>query len=297
MTPAPYKKIAVFLSITFAFSLIFYFLIIFAGTPGDFPIIGLMWCPGIAAIITQLVFHRSLRGLGWKPGRFKYLLVAYLLPVAVGLISYTIIWLTGLGRFAPAEMMDQMVGSAEAENLSLTPFFVDYVLQMATLGVLFSLMSALGEEIGWRGLLVPELARKLPFTKTALISGAIWVVWHLPVILLGGYRNEGAPVWFGLICFCCLAVGVSFPLAWLRLKSGSLWPAALLHASHNLFIQGIFTPLTQDTGPTPYVYDEFGIALALAMIGVAYIYWRERGKVEAVEPHTEQVAAVPGVGA
>ena len=291
------KKIAVFLGITLAFSLVFYYLIIAAGSLETNPlyIVGLMWSPGIAAIITQLIFHRSLHGLGWKPGRFKYLLLAYLLPVAIGLATYLIIWLTGLGRFAPAEMMAQLIGG-DSDAPSLTILLVVYVLQMATLGVLSSLLTGLGEEIGWRGLLVPELSKKLSFAKTALISGVIWVLWHFPLILLADYRNEGAPVWFGLICFCCLAVGFSFPMAWLRLKSDSLWPAALLHASHNLFIQNIFDPLTQNTGPTPYVYGEFGIGLALAMIVAAYIFWLQRGKVEAVEP-VGVPAAVPSVGA
>ena len=38
----------------------------------------------------------------------------------------------------------------------------------------------------------------------------------------------------------------------------------LLHASHNIAIQAIFTPLTGATAFTPYVIDEFGLGLALA---------------------------------
>ncbi|MDX9864655.1 MAG: CPBP family glutamic-type intramembrane protease [Anaerolineaceae bacterium] len=44
--------------------------------------------------------------------------------------------------------------------------------------------------------------------------------------------------------FTILVVGISTVFAWLRLQSGSLWPAAVLHASHNLFVQAIFTSLT-----------------------------------------------------
>jgi hypothetical protein len=43
---------------------------------------------------------------------------------------------------------------------------------------------------------------------------------------------------------------ITFPLTWFRIKSNSLWTAVLLHASHNRFIQDIFTPLNQDTGDT-----------------------------------------------
>ena len=31
------------------------------------PTLFLMWCPGIAAGLTQLLTARSLRGLGWRP--------------------------------------------------------------------------------------------------------------------------------------------------------------------------------------------------------------------------------------
>jgi hypothetical protein len=71
-----------------------------------------------------------------------------------------------------------------------------------------------------------------------------------------------------------MVVGISFPLAWLRLRSGSFWPAALLHASHNLFIQGFFDTVTVDTGVTKYLLSEFGAVLALAAAITGYIFWR-----------------------
>jgi len=77
-----------------------------------------------------------------------------------------------------------------------------------------------------------------------------------------------------MVCFTVMAVGISFAFAWLRLQSGSFWPAALMHASHNLFIQQVFDPLTQDTGITAYITGEFGTALAIAAIMVAYTFWR-----------------------
>ncbi len=97
----------------------------------------------------------------------------------------------------------------------------------------------LGEEIGRRGLLAPELAKLYSFTTTSVISGVVWAIWHYPVLLVGDYNNSGDPFWFGLICFTVLVIGISFALIWLRLKSGSLWTAVLLHTSHNIFIQAI----------------------------------------------------------
>ena len=50
-----------------------------------------------------------------------------------------------------------------------------------------------------------------------------------------------------------------------RMKSGSLWTGVILHASHNLFIQAILTPLTIDNGKTMYYIDEFELAYLLQL--------------------------------
>ncbi len=126
---------------------------------------------------------------------------------------------------------------------------------------------------------MPELAKRCSFTATALISGAVWAIWHYPAILFANYNNADAPMGFGLVCFTVMIIGTSFAFAWLRLQSGSLWPGVLLHSSHNLFIQAIFTPLTGATRFTPYVIGEFGLGLALVALPVAYLFWRKRGEL------------------
>jgi uncharacterized protein len=275
MSSTSSKKILVFLVLTFALSSIFYYLIISSGSVQSYSL-GLMWCPGVAAIITQLFFNHSLRGLGWKPGKFKYLLASYGVPLAYVLVVYAIAWLTGLGTFSPAQLMNQVAAQYHIPVHSPVLFVIVYGIIIATFGLVIGALSGLGEEIGWRGLLVPELAKKFSFTRTALISGGIWALWHFPMILFANYNNSSAPAWFGLVCFTVLAVGISFPFAWLRLKSGSLWTAVILHAAHNIFIQAFFTPLTGPTRWSAYVIDEFGIGLALAAVVVAYLFWRRR---------------------
>jgi membrane protease YdiL (CAAX protease family) len=140
------------------------------------------------------------------------------------------------------------------------------------------LLSATGEELGWRGFLVPTLAQRMSFTHTALVSGAIWAVWHVPLIIFADY-NAGAPTWYSVICFVIMVLGISFPFAWLRLRSGSLWPAAILHATHNLFVQAFFDRVTVDTGPTEWFTSEFGAALALTAVATGWVFWRARDAV------------------
>jgi membrane protease YdiL (CAAX protease family) len=74
-----------------------------------------------------------------------------------------------------------------------------------------------------------------------------------------------------------MVLAISFVFAWIRLASGSVWPAAILHASHNLWIQSVFDPLTADTGRTAWVIGEFGAALAVVCVAAAAIVARRRG--------------------
>ena len=149
-----------------------------------------------------------------------------------------------------------------------------------TYGMLRSVSSALGEEIGWRGFLVPELRKTISFTATSLISGIIWSLWHYPILIYGDY-NAGTPTWYGLTCFTVMVISISFVFAWMRLKSGSLWTGAILHGSHNLYIQGIFTPLTRNTGKTAWFIDEFGCVLPLVAIVFAIYFWSKRRELPA----------------
>jgi membrane protease YdiL (CAAX protease family) len=275
------SKIVTFLVITFGLRSIFYTLIISAGkinTQGGLYLMGLMWSPGIAGLVTQLLYEHSLRHMGWLPGKAKYLWLGYLLPVCYGLVMYGIVWLTGLGGFSLEKLAQIGLAQTGLKVQSSTTFALVYLLILILVGTISSIVSALGEEIGWRGVLVPELAKTSTFTKTALISGLIWTLWHIPVLLFADY-NTGTPAGYALVCFAVSVVGLSFAFAWLRLKSGSLWHAILLHASHNLFIKNIYTALTTNTGVTNYVIDEFGIGLVLVAIALAIIFWRKRDEL------------------
>jgi len=78
-----------------------------------------------------------------------------------------------------------------------------------------------------------------------------------------------------------MVVSSSFVFAWMRLKSGSLWTSAILHGSHNLYIQAILTPLTRNTGKTAWYIDEFGCVLPLVTIVFAAYFWSKRRELPA----------------
>ena len=188
-------------------------------------------------------------------------------------------WLTGLGGFADSEFVKRTAEQFGWSNFSPGFTLTLFVLLTATLGLVGKTSRALGEEIGWRGFLVPELSKVVGFGGVGLISGLMWAAYHFPILLFADYNN-GTPAWFGLGCFTVMVVADSFILAWLTLRSGSLWPAAIFHGSHNLFIQSVFTPLTRDTGPTKYIIDEFGIGLVVTVTIAAVLAWRSFVRVK-----------------
>lgn len=271
------QQIAIYLLLVFAFSSVFYFLVLRAHTLGagaGLYVFGIMWCPALAGITTLKLNGRNLTELGWIWPEKKYAVQSWLIPLLYATIAYAIVWAARLGGFPDHDFMTLLV-QRMGLRASPTVSTVIYILLAGSFGLVKSLASALGEEIGWRGFLVPELFKNIGFTGTALISGAVWACWHYPLLIWGDY-NSGTPTWYGLTCFTVLVVSISFVFAWMRLKSGSLWTGALLHASHNLYVQGIFTPLTRNTGKTAWFIDEFGAVLPLITVCFAIYFWRRR---------------------
>ena len=81
------------------------------------------------------------------------------------------------------------------------------------------------------------------------------------------------------MCFTLMVVSISFVMAWLRLQSGSLWTATIFHASHNLFIQSVFDPLTADTGLTKWIIGEFGLGLVITGALVGWLARKKRSEI------------------
>jgi membrane protease YdiL (CAAX protease family) len=289
------QQLATYLALVFAFSSLFYFMMLRAhslGAGGGLYVTGLMWCPALAGMATLLLNGRDLREIGWKWPLRKYALESWYLPLLYTLIAYVVVWSTGLGAFPNRDFMTHLV-TVLGLRLSPTASTVVYVLLAGSFGMVSGTARALGEEIGWRGFLVPQLFKRVGFTGTAFISGIVWSCWHYTILIWGDY-NSGTPAWFGLTCFTVMVVAMSFIYAWMRIKSGSVWTAALLHASHNLYVQAIFTPLTRNTGKTAWYIDEFGVMLPLIAVAFAIYFWTKRGELEQPEAHKEAAPVALG---
>jgi membrane protease YdiL (CAAX protease family) len=159
----------------------------------------------------------------------------------------------------------------------------------------------LGEEIGWRGFLLPCLQTLLPKRRAALATGVLHGLFHLPIILLTttydsvGKRYIVAPI----VVITITLAGVFY--AWLRDRSTSIWPVAIAHnAANTLFDLGAASVVTTSPVALAYTAGESGIATLVVVAALAILLltrasiWRE-GESAVVQPHEQLVEAVPAV--
>jgi len=91
---------------------------------------------------------------------------------------------------------------------------------------------SLGEEIGWRGFLLPALLRRMGPLAASVVLGVVWGLWHLPIDLAVGFGLHGIGAVVARVFF---AVPLSVLFTWFFLRSGgSMLVALLLHTSINV---------------------------------------------------------------
>lgn len=212
-----------------------------------------MWSVGFAGAIALVVVDRSWRDFALKAANPKYLLLAATLPFVIGATVYLPVWILGLGRFGGMTLLIAAMQSA----------LIHFPLH---------LFAAAGEELGWRGVLVPNLARTAGSKTIAFLPGAIWALWHYPDILFFDY-NVGTSFIFALTCFSASLIGAGAFLSWLRLTSGSIWPCVVFHGVHNSVILGIFDRLTAPKAVTLYITSEFGIGMSIVSAIIGCLCW------------------------
>jgi membrane protease YdiL (CAAX protease family) len=275
------KQIATFLLLTFAFSGLPYYLVIHSGhlAVGNGLVVSLlMWCPAFAAFAACAILKIDLATLGWNWRPARYEGWGYAIPILYALPVYLVTWAAILGSFDFSRFAAPLGAAFGFPQWPRATAILLAIPLYAVLGVISSTARALGEEIGWRGFLLPRLVQQFGFTLGCLVSGCIWAVWHYPGLLFADY-NAGTPPAFALTCFTLMVIADAYILGWLRLKSGSLWPAAILHASHNLFIQAIFDRSTAPVGKALYVTTEFGAGLVLTIGAFAVYFWTRRNEL------------------
>jgi membrane protease YdiL (CAAX protease family) len=232
---------------------------------------GAMWGPGLAAILTTWFVEKNpfsslrLNTLGAK----RLYLWAWILPVALVILTGVFTALFGIAEFDRDFTMIREALKA-APGGEVIPAGMVVAIQVATaftVAPVINMLCTAGEELGWRGYLLPKLL-PLGQWQAILVSGVVWGVWHAPVIAQG-HNYPGFPI-LGVFMMIVLCVLLGTLLSWLTLNTKSPWVAALGHDSFNA-VAGL---------PVMFLKPGFDMALGgtlatpVAWIGMAvFIAW------------------------
>lgn len=239
-----------------------------------------MWSPALGNILTRLVTREGWKDLWLRPNFRKgwpFWLIAWFLPALMTLAGAALFFALFPQFFDPAlsYVRAHMPSMSSVTSLSLwTTTIIQLVLGVLIAPVLNS-PATLGEEFGWRAYLLPKLM-PLGGRRAMLLIGAIWGLWHWPVILMGyeyGLKYPGFP-WIGPVLFIWVTFCFGTFLGWLTLRGKSVWPAVIGHAAINgiaavavLATTGQPNPLL---GPLPVgIIGSLGYALAAVLIFVS----------------------------
>ncbi|MGM9490721.1 CPBP family intramembrane glutamic endopeptidase [Ideonella sp. YS5] len=178
--------------------------------------------PMLAALIATFVNRRTpgVVALSRRVFAWRVPLVWYLVALVIPTIPQ---WL-GIGTWSAVDGMD----------LDLTPWTVwlSRWVQISIFGGLFSV----GEELGWRGFMLPRVQEGRSWLSASLIVGLLSTVWHYPIWFFGAWAATGSVAKAILLIAIASvgAVGMSVLVTWIFNHSRhSVLPAMLFHGSAN----------------------------------------------------------------
>ena len=183
---------------------------------------GMFLRPNIKGTRRQYLMAALLPGVLTMAGAALYfLLFPGDLDLSMGYMS-ELLALSGQAAEVPAVTLPQVMGAG-------------LVLTLIAPLVLVNHIAAFGEELGWRGYLLPMLIEGLGESRAVLLNGVLWGIAHAPLVCFGlNYTGEypGAP-FTGILMMVVFATVLGVFMSYLTLRSGSIWPACVAHGAVN----------------------------------------------------------------
>lgn len=213
----------------------------------------LMFAPTVGALLARFFGPGVIE---W--GRPSWWILAGLIPTAAALLAYLAGAAVGLDTEDPDVLVD--------------------ALKLAPLSITSAAVTAVGEEIGWRGFLWPLVRRRFDFVRAAALVGVVWWLYHVPLILFGWYGSIG-----GLPAFTMAIAGFTLFVGVLTDRSRSIWPSVMAHAAWNALVATSFAATEGDDSVPAFagsdaLLGEFGwlAAITMLIVGVAASTWHLR---------------------
>src|SRR5215210_3700753 len=250
----------------------------------------LMWTvwsitPTAAALIMLLVVTREGYSMeGWKSlGLHRLGLnvwwIAFGVTLLVTVAASAIVWATPLASFALPEG-------------GILNAVINFVISFAIAALTFSL----AEEIGMRGYLQPRLI-SLGRTRALFVVGLVWATWHMPLYyFMAKFLPVGNVLFFVPLFYGTIVAG-SFFYGYMRIYTGSTWPASIAHAAHNAAwgVLGAFTVTSSPVLVNLYLVGDYGILILIGVaIGAIWLsYYLRSGMDRAQEAGADAPEAPP----
>jgi membrane protease YdiL (CAAX protease family) len=259
----PWASVGAFLAVAFVLAWACFAGLRALGVPLQARATAGMFAPAAAAIVVRVWRREGFADMGLTPGRRGRVLGpyvrAYLVPLGLLAAGAAIALVAGQhwalydNWQAQLDAIARTTGQgsrADVHRLGAALLFAQFVSAL-TVGTLITCIATAGEELGWRGHLLVRLA-PLGEVRAAFLVGIVWGLWHAPLIALDGYEF-GIRSWAVAPFFCLFTVPFGMLLAWLRFRSGSVWPAVLAHAVVNsaapLVLLVLSAPVSRLVGP------------------------------------------------
>lgn len=193
---------------------------LFGGTPPS-PGPGLLvWAitPLAVALVLRLT-TRDWRDLGLRPKlrkNLRWYLISFVGFPILMVLTLTVTTLTG-----SAELTDFSGGPYLATALVAWPIFF---------------VTAVFEEVGWRGYLTPKLSSLgLNVVVVSALTALVWTAWHLPFLGSLAWVDSTENLLAFAPRFFVLMFALSIVYTVIRTVTGTFWPAVVLHATSNAF--------------------------------------------------------------
>jgi len=211
-----------------------------------FSLAGAMFIPAITSVFVRLfITKEGFKDAGLKWGKWKYYGQTWLVIL---LLFILVFGLTALFIKRP----DLSLGLFTAKYGLELPMPAYQMIMLVSFSTLFlapiiNMLPSFGEELGWRGFLLPKLL-PLGYRKALIIHGIIWGLWHSPFVILLGFAYGNTSILSALI-FTMIITFLGIYFGWLRLISGSVWLPTFAHAVFNAHSYGIWRILFPDINP------------------------------------------------
>lgn len=221
------------------------------------------------------------RGIGLGRAGLKAWPAAIVLPFVLVAGAYGTAIAIGAGRL-------------DADLHDATPDWLINLVISLVVGTLF----IVGEEIGWRGFLLPRFQQVTSRRKAAVITGFAHGCFHLPLILIATTYDTGTPRWFAAPMAVAVITAGGVFYAWVWDRAGTVWPVAIAHNVVNTaFDLGAAGVVATAGWNIAYVASETGFAtLGVCVVTAVVLLRRARVWREADRP-SGLVAGAPSASA